>query len=158
MFFFSHFWQIQVPSFFIVQWYVIFHHLPNVFILFIFFIFLFHYKYNDLFFFFVTLFLGRGAGLRIFHESKSPWTCENGCFNPPWPKLSTFIFETLPFAKVKNAILWTTTLWGFTNPTMLTLDVLKNEVMGVLSTMSSIHKIFSTFTQFHFEKTNDSFF
>jgi hypothetical protein len=41
---------------------------------------------------------------------------------------------------------------------MSTLDVLKNEVMGVLSTMSSIHKIFSTFTQFHFEKTNDFFF
>jgi hypothetical protein len=37
---------------------------------------------------------------------------------------------------------------------MSTLDVLKNEMMGVLSTMSSIHKIFSIFTQFHFEKTS----
>jgi hypothetical protein len=33
-------------------------------------------------FFFVALFLGRGAGLRISCKSKSFSTCENECFNP----------------------------------------------------------------------------
>ncbi len=41
---------------------------------------------------------------------------------------------------------------------MSTLDVLKSEVMEVLSTMSSIHKISSIITQFHFEKTSELLF
>jgi hypothetical protein len=62
------------------------------------------------------------------------------------------MYSFCAFARVENAFLQTTTLCGFTNPTMSTLYVLKNEVMGVLSTMSLIHKIPSILTQIHFEK------
>jgi hypothetical protein len=42
------------------------------------------------------------------------------------------------------------------NPTMSTLDVLKNGVMGVHSTMFSIHKMSSILAQFQLQKMKKS--
>jgi hypothetical protein len=55
------------------------------------------------------------TGLRIFCTSKSPSTCENWCFNPPF---STTPFDSPPFhalGKAKNALLLETTLWRSTH-------------------------------------------
>ncbi len=98
-------------------------------------------------FFFVVLFLGRGVGLGISCKSKSPSIHENECFNPPWPKLYVLTSEThsfWAFPRIWNALLQTTTLCGSTKPTMPTLNVFKNGMVGVYSTMSSsIHEMSS---------------
>jgi len=91
-------------------------------------------------FFFVAFFLGRGASLGIYCKSKSLSTCENDCFNLPWPKLSILTSQTpsfWTFPRIGNAFLRTTTLCGFTKPTLPTLYVFENGMVGVHSTMSS---------------------
>jgi hypothetical protein len=89
-----------------------------------------------------------GTSLKISYKSKSPSTCENWCFNLP---LSAPPFDSLPFhafGKVENTFLLATTLWGSTKLTMSILELVKNGGADVLSTMSSIHSIYSIFIEF----------
>ncbi len=68
-------------------------------------------------FFFVVIFLGRGANLKVSWKSKSPSTCENKCFKLPWTKLFVLTSKTpsfWPFPITRNAFLPTTTLCGST--------------------------------------------
>ncbi len=98
--------------------------------------------------FFGVFFFGMGTGLRTSYKSKSPSTCENWCFNLPLfaPPSDSPPFHSL--GKAKNAFLLTTTLWGSTKLTMSILELVKNGGVDVLSTMSSIHNIYSILIQF----------
>ncbi len=57
------------------------------------------------------------------------------------------IFISCTFARVENALLWTTTLCGFTNPTTSILKLFKNRIVGMHSTTSSIHEMSSILAQ-----------
>jgi hypothetical protein len=89
----------------------------------------------------------RGTNLEISYEFKSPSTCKNGCFNPPWTKLFVLICKTFSFcefARAENAILQATTLCGFTNPTVSTIDALKNRMVSAFNNVFN-HNFFFPF-------------
>jgi hypothetical protein len=48
-----------------------------------------------------------------------------------------------------------TNLCEYTNPTMLTLDLLNNGMMGAFLTISSVHKMSSILTQFQLLKKSE---